>query len=272
MPPIKDNIPLARAPLVTLALVAVNVLAYLLATRSGHGGSFLGGPSDRFDVRYGAIPYELTHPGEHCQLVSAHARAILACQGRAGAAVGTVTAKPATWVTLFASMFVHASFLHLLGNVLFLAIFGPAVEDAVGRVRYPAFYVLGGLVALGAQVVVEPNSTAPVLGSSGALAAVLGAYMLLYPRARVLAILPIVFFMTVVEIPAFLFVLAWFGEQLWLGLEGLSTPGGVASSHVIAYVAEVGGFLFGALAIRPLVKRRGWAGGADSSSKPLAPA
>src|SRR5271155_4778945 len=110
--PIKDNIPLARFPIITVALVAINVIAYLLEIR--HGGSFFGGPSDSVAVRYGAIPYELTHPGEHCGLVTQPTPAGListvACQGQPGVS-GTPGPQPATWVAVFTSMFLHGSFL-----------------------------------------------------------------------------------------------------------------------------------------------------------------
>ena len=182
--PLKDNIPLTRFPIITVALVAINVIAYLLEIR--HGGSFFGGPTDSVAVHYGAIPYELTHPGKHCELASVQTAegvfSTVACQGRPGL-IGTPPAQPgpqpATWETVFTSMFLHGSFLHIFGNMLFLAIFGPTVEDAMGRVRYPAFYLLGGLVALGSQVAVDPSSAGPTLGASGAIAAVLGGYILL---------------------------------------------------------------------------------------------
>ena len=175
--PLKDNIPLARFPLVSVALVAINVIAYLLEIR--HGGSFFNGPSPSVAVHYGAIPYELTHPGLHCDLISAHAnvrrerRRLSGTPGRDR----DPRPQPATWETVFTSMFLHGSFLHILGNMVFLAIFGPNVEDAMGRLRFLAFYLLGGLVALGAQVLVSPDSTAPTLGASGAIAAVLGGYV-----------------------------------------------------------------------------------------------
>jgi len=220
--PLKDNIPLARLPLVTVALVAINVIVYLLEIR--HGGSFFGGPSSSVEVRYGAIPYELTHPGKHRELD-----------------------------TIFTSMFLHASFLHIFGNMIFLAIFGPTVEDAMGRVRFVAFYLLGGLVALGAQVAADPSSTGPTLGASGAIAAVLGGYILLHPRARVLALVFIVFFFTLVEVPAVLLLGFWFLEQLYLGLAGLA---GGPNSEGVAYFAHLGGFAFGLLAIKPFVARR----------------
>jgi len=253
MLPIKDNIPLARLPIVTIALILINVIAYLLEIR--HGGSFFGGPTNSVDVHYGAIPYELTHPGKHCELVSLTAPGGVAetivCQGQPGV-TGSPGPQPATWETVFTSMFLHGSFLHIFGNMVFLAIFGPTVEDTIGRVRYPAFYLLGGLVALGAQVATDPSSTGPTLGASGAIAAVLGGYILLYPRARVLTLVFIVFFVTIIEVPAVFLLGFWFAEQAWLGLEGLTnTVGGEG----VAYFAHVGGFVFGLLTIRLLVKR-----------------
>lgn len=253
MLPIKDNIPLARVPIVTIALIALNVVAYLLAIR--HGGSFLGGPTSSVDTHYGAIPYELTHPGSHCGLM--HVRAgtgfseEVACGAHAG--TGARSGQPPAWQTLITSMFLHGSFLHIFGNMAFLAIFGPTVEDTIGRVRYPCFYLLGGFVALGAQVAASPDSSAPTLGASGAIAAVLGGYILLYPHARIITLVFIVFFVTIIELPAIVLLGLWFAEQLWLGLEGLASPLG---GEGVAYFAHIGGFAFGLLAIRPLLGRR----------------
>ncbi len=241
-------------PLVTIALVLANIAVYLLEIR--HGGSFFGGPSERTAVRYGAIPYELTHPGRHCELVtqlnSDGPAGHLACQGRPGLS-GAPAPQPATAFTVLSSMFLHASFLHIFANMLFLAIFGPTVEDAMSRPRFLAFYLLGGLVALGALVAVDPSSTAPALGASGAIAAVLGGYILMFPRARFLTLVFIVFFFTIVELPALVVLGLWFLTQLWLELSGLASA--VGSSEVVAYLAHVGGFLFGLLAIRLLVRR-----------------
>jgi membrane associated rhomboid family serine protease len=154
-------------------------------------------------------------------------------------------------------MFLHASFLHIFGNMIFLAIFGPTVEDAIGRVRFVVFYLIGGLVALGAQIAADPGSAAPTLGASGAIAAVLGGYILLYPRARVLALVFIVFFFTLVEIPAGFLLGFWLVEQLYFSLAGLASVGGAgSSSEGVAYFAHVGGFAFGLLAIKLLVARR----------------
>jgi membrane associated rhomboid family serine protease len=253
--PIKDNIPNERFPLVTVILIAINVVAYLLSIR--HGGSFFGGPNDTTAVRYGAIPYELTHPGDHCGLVSVQTlegtASSVACQGQPGV-TGTPPAQIATWETPLTAMFLHGGFLHIFGNMLFLAIFGPKVEDAMGRVRFPFFYLLGGLIALGAQVAVGPSSTAPTLGASGAIAAVLGGYILLYPRARVLTLVLIIFFVTIVEVPAMLLLGFWFVEQLYFGAAGLSNP--IGGGGGVAYFAHIGGFVFGLALIGLLAKHR----------------
>jgi membrane associated rhomboid family serine protease len=247
--PLRDNIPLARFPVVTVALIALNAFAYLLSIR--HGGSLLGGPSNSTTVRYGAIPYEFTHPGKHCDLITLPTpegtASAVACQGQPGVH-GTPAAQPATWETAFTSMFLHGGLLHILGNMLFLGIFGPTVEDTIGRVRYAVFYLLGGLAALAAQVLVHPDATAPTLGASGAIAAVLGGYIVLYPRARVLALVFIIFLVTIVEVPAVWLLGFWFAVQLVFGAAGLTNP--VGGSEGVAYFAHVGGFVFGLLAIR----------------------
>jgi len=253
--PLKDNIPLARLPIVTIVLVAINVIAYLLEIR--HGGSFFGGPSEGVAVHYGAIPFEITHPSQHCDVQTVPEGEFLVqqllCRSGGGASVGAGSPIP-TWETVFTSMFLHGSFLHIFGNMLFLVIFGPNVEDAMSRPRYLAFYLLGGLAALLAQVAVDPNSQAPTLGASGAIAAVLGGYILLYPRARVLTLVFIVFFVTIVEVPAFLLLGFWFLEQLWFGAAGLASP--IGHEGGVAYFAHVGGFACGLLLIRLFARRR----------------
>ncbi len=222
--PVKDNIPLARFPIVTVVLVAVSVIAYLLETHSGHGASFFGGPTDSVELRYGVVPHQLTHLGSHTR-----------------------------WGAVLTSMFLYTSFLGIFASMLALAIFGPAVEDALGRVRYPLLYLLGGLVGLGVQVAGAPSSTASALGSAGAVAAVLGGYIVLYPRARVLSLVFIVFFVTIIEVPAALLLGVWFAAQALLGLEGLDSS---VAGEGAAYLALIGGFAFGLLSVRPLVKHR----------------
>lgn len=247
--PLKDNIPNERFPLVTVVLIVLNVVAYLLSIRNG--GGLIGGPADTVSVHYGAIPFELTHPGTHCDLVPAalgNASQAIGC--RAGPTPG---AQPPTWETALTSMFLHGGILHIAGNMLFLAIFGPNVEDSMGSLRFLAFYLVGGLVALGAEVLVGPGSVVPTLGASGAIAAVLGAYILLFPRARILTVVFIIFFFTVLELPALVLLGFWFAEQLLFGALGQTNP--VGSSGGVAYFAHVGGFLFG-LALVGVFARR----------------
>jgi membrane associated rhomboid family serine protease len=244
--PLRDDIPTDRVPIVTLALIAANILVYLISLR--HGGSLLGGPSDAVAVHYGAIPYEFTHPASHCDSSSLGG---VDCHADGGP-VGALT-QPSTLLTAISSMFLHASPLHLLGNILFLYIFGNNVEDSMGRLRFLAFYVLGGLAALVLQIAVDPNSVAPTIGASGAIAAVLGGYILLYPRAKVLALVFIVLFFTIIDIPAILMLGIWFVEQAVLGAAGLADPAGGGGG--VAYFAHVGGFVFGLLLIKVFVTR-----------------
>lgn len=238
----------------TIALVLANVVCYLLEIR--HGGSFFGGPTAATAVRWGAIPYELTHPGEHCELATRAGAAAVLCRGRAGA-LGAPASQPATWLTVPASMFLHGSFLPVFASMLFLVIFGPSVEDAMSRPRYLAFYLLGGAVALAAQVAVSPGSSVPALGAAGAVAGVLGAYVVLHRRARVITLVCIPFFFTIVELPALALLGLWFPAQLWFDLSGLADP--LAGSEGVAYLAQLGGLLFGLLAVRAFVARRGGA-------------
>jgi membrane associated rhomboid family serine protease len=142
-------------------------------------------------------------------------------------------------------MFMHGSLLHIAGNMLFLWIFGNNVEDSMGPFRFLAFYLLGGLIATAAQVAVSPDSTTPTLGASGAIAAVLGGYAVLYPRARVITLVFIIIFVTVIELPALLVLGGWFLLQL---VDATAQP--VGGGGGVAYFAHIGGFLFGLLVIR----------------------
>ena len=146
----------------------------------------------------------------------------------------------------------HASILHIAGNMIFLWIFGKSVEAAMGPIKYMAFYIAGGVAALALQIAVDPHSTAPTLGASGAIAAVLGAYIVLYPRARVLTFVLIIFLVTVIELPAWILLGVWFAEQALFGTTVRTTPG---SSGGVAYFAHIGGFLFGLLTVKLLVSK-----------------
>ncbi len=241
--PLKDNIPTERLPVVTIALIVANVLLYFFWQR---GGLTLGDPSSREYLQnlvdYSAIPYELTHPGDGCRLA-----------GETVTCGGPDDDQPRWWLTPFSSMFMHGGLLHLGGNMLFLWIFGNNIEESMGRLRYLVFYLLGGLVALGLQVGIEPDATIPTVGASGAIAAVLGGYLVLFPRARVVTVIFIIFFFTILELPALLILGFWFAFQVLSGVWDLSNPTGGGGG--VAYFAHVGGFAFGMLAVKLFARR-----------------
>jgi membrane associated rhomboid family serine protease len=230
--PLKDDIPTRRFPVLTVAIIAICCAVYFLFEQGLWG---LGATGNERVLEFGAIPYEITNPGDEV-----------------GAAEFPDQAP--WWVTLFTSMFMHGSLLHLGGNMLFLWIFGNNIEDSMGRLRFVAFYLLGGLVALGGQVVVEPDSVVPTVGASGAIAAVLGGYALLYPRARVITLVFIIIIFTIVELPALLLLGLWILLQLFLGASELNQPVGGGEGGV-AYFAHIGGFVFGLVAIKLFANR-----------------
>jgi rhomboid family protein len=253
--PLKDNIPKDRFALVTVVLIAINVVVYLLAIR--HGGSLVSGPTETTDARYGAIPYALAHPGAHCHLLSAQTaegeRAAVFC-GTAGPGAGegiTESSLLPPWQTIFTSMFMHANLLHIAGNMIFFAIFGPTIEDAMGRARFAAFYLLGGLAALATQVAFNSSSTDPTLGASGAIAAVMGGYLVLYPRARILTLVLFIFVVTIIELPAVALLGFWFALQVLEAQTRASSSGGG-----VANFAHIGGFVFGLALIHLFARQR----------------
>jgi membrane associated rhomboid family serine protease len=146
------------------------------------------------------------------------------------------------WSTLLTALFLHASWSHIIGNMLFLWVFGQAIEDAMGPLRYLVFYLVGGVVAMGVQVAASPSSTAPILGASGAIAAVMGAFLMTYPRDRIKTLVVIFVFVRVRFIPAALLIGLWFLVQL-------VSVGTVATTETdgVAYLAHIGGMVFGAL-------------------------
>jgi membrane associated rhomboid family serine protease len=245
--PLKDNIGTRRLPVVTIALIIANVVVFFLSIRNG--GSIWNGPDQETVVHYGAIPFEFTHPGRECDLVTGGG---IACEGQLGIA-GSAPPQPATWFTALSSMFMHGGLLHIGGNMLFLWVFGNNVEDAMGRVKFVFFYLLGGLAAMGLQIAVDTNSTVPSVGASGAVAAVLGGYLLLYPRARVLTLVFLFVFFTFIQIPAMFFLVIWFGQQLLFGYFDQADPTGGGGG--VAYFAHIGGFAFGVLAVKLFASR-----------------
>jgi membrane associated rhomboid family serine protease len=266
--PIKDNLPTDHFPVVTAVIIAINVAVFL----------FLQGPSLSGDqvktkpvVEYGAVPYKVTHPGKDCDLARV-GRAVstplgtavdvqerLVCEGTPEYAeaqqqdqlVNIDEAPPL--LTLFTSMFMHGGWLHIIFNMLFLWIFGNNIEDSMGKDRFAAFYLLGGAAALAAQTAIDPNAAVPTVGASGAIAAVLGGYALLYPRARVVTVIFLFIFFTFVELPALVVLGLWFLLQLLYGAADLTQP--VGQGGGVAYFAHIGGFVFGLVAIKLFANR-----------------
>jgi membrane associated rhomboid family serine protease len=158
----------------------------------------------------------------------------------------------AAWMTLFSSMFLHGGWLHIVSNMWILFIFGDNVEERMSSIGYLLFYLLSGVAAGLLQAYLLPLSTVPMIGASGAIAGVLGSYLVLFPRARILSLVPIIFIFTLIEIPAPVFLLLWFASQLFSGVLSL----GGASGSGVAWWAHIGGFVFGLLGVFFFARRR----------------
>jgi len=157
------------------------------------------------------------------------------------------------WITILTAMFLHGGWMHIIGNMVFLWAFGPAVEDSMGHARYLVFYLLGGVLAMVVQIAASPGSTVPCLGASGAIAAVMGAFLVTYPRDQIRSVLIILVFVSITRIPAVLLIGVWFLIQLFhAGQVANVQTGGVA------YMAHVGGFLFGVLTARLWRRKPVW--------------
>lgn len=215
MIPLYDTLRPRRFPLVNWLLIIANVLVFFYETRLNPDA--LSG----FIETWGVIPAQLH------------------------------TAASTEWPTLFSSMFLHGGWFHLLSNMWVLFIFGDNVEDRMSSFNYLIFYLLCGIAAALLQVIVLSTSRLPTIGASGAIAGVLGAYLIFFPRARVASLVPILFIFTIVEIPAVLFLLFWFVSQLFSGLMALE-----GASGGVAWWAHVGGFLFGIITANIFAPRR----------------
>jgi len=270
--PVKDNIPTLRFPVVTVALIVINIaiFGWQLTQSSDPNSSTsprIPGISQRDEttLEYGAIPYRLTHPGKDCAVgqvprgPSASNSLQVVCQGTSEYRTAERLPQfapldsPPWWATVFTSMFLHGGILHIAFNMLFLWIFGNNVEDSMGRPRFIAFYLLAGVIAAYTQALLTASSTVPAIGASGAIAGVLGGYLLLFPRARVLTVVLIILFVTIIEIPAAILLAIWFVLQFLPALGQVTTSAG--GGEGIAYWAHVGGFAFGLAAIKLFVNR-----------------
>ncbi|MEO7196864.1 MAG: rhomboid family intramembrane serine protease [Solirubrobacterales bacterium] len=264
MIPLKDNIPSRKFPLITALLITLNLLVSLwqLTLSDTHAPTLelaRAGVSQRdaATIERGAIPFRLAHPGSHC---GATAERIVCGEGELTAVddsnlvrVPDDLESPAWWTTPFSSMFMHVDLLSVAINMLFLLIFGRTIEATVGRGRFALFYFVAGLIAIGIQTLLDPGGTGPIIGTSGALAAVLGAYAATYPRARVVGLVLVPLFATIVQVSAMILIGAWFILQLVPDIGQLVTPDTADSG--LTYLAYAITFLLGAATARLLIRR-----------------
>lgn len=216
MIPIRDQIPTRRVPIINYLLIAANIFVFILQWLAGSS-------QEGLSWQFALIPSQVT----------------------TGIDLGDIT-------RIFTSMFMHGGIAHIAGNMLYLWIFGDNVEDAMGHGKYLLFYLVGGVVASITHILTNPSSEVPTVGASGAIAAVLGAYLVLYPHSRVQTIIPLGFFIRITLLPASIVLGLWFVLQLFSGFLSLGGPdvGGVA------FWAHIGGFVAGVVLARLLAKRR----------------
>jgi len=218
--PIRDDAPTVRKPYLTVSLIVVNSLIFFYSISLGARGFQL------FTVQFGYIPVEFVSGLELTPQLAASA-----------------------YLTPFTSMFMHGGWLHLIGNMLFLWIYGNNIEDYFGPVKFLLFYIVSGLAAIALYTLFGPSSQVPLVGASGAIAGVMGAYIVLHPRARI-TVLVIFFFIQFVVLPAKVVLGIWFVYQLLMSMIGSATGGGVA------WMAHVGGFVFGWAVLKLLSRGR----------------
>ena len=218
MIPLRDSVPRRTYPFANNFLILLNVAVFFLQLSQGPA-------LEAFVTRWAFIPDRLLHPAAWGMPLSA--------------SLGTI----------LTAMFLHGGFLHLAGNLLYLWIFGDNVEDALGHVRYLVFYLVCGVAAAVLQTVLNPGSSVPNVGASGAIAGVLGGYFVLYPRARVVTIVPLFFLFPLIEVPAAIYLLFWFLMQFWMGSADLASAARHPEAGGVAWWAHVGGFVTGLLLV-----------------------
>ena len=248
MIPIKDHNPTTRPSFVVPLFIAINVVMFLFVqpTFSPATGDAQLVEDLKFFACSASIPYEVTH-GETVlegvqdgRLGGDFARITAAIQ-QGGEEIGPGCRDKNIWLSILTSLFLHGGWLHIIGNMLFLWVFGNNIEDRLGHIGFVLFYVLSGVAATFAQSIISSGAPEPLIGASGAIAGVLGAYLLLYPRARVTTLIFFIF-ITSIELPAVIVLGLWFVIQVFQGVGATTAAGGG-----VAYMAHVGGFLAGML-------------------------
>ena len=231
--PLRDDNPTLVTPIITVLLIVANVAVWIYVQGMGFQQDVLA----RSVCWLGAIPAELTGQTGGYEGVEL-------AEGVAPCAFGGLT-----YTTVFTSMFLHGGWLHLIANMWFLWLFGNNVEDSMGRFRFLVFYLLTGLAAAGAHVFMAPGSPVPVVGASGAISGVMGAYLVLYPRIRIQTLFIFVIFLRIIAVPAWLVLVLWFALQV---ASGYTDPGMVSG---VAVWAHIGGFVAGVLLVKPFENR-----------------
>ncbi len=221
MIPLKDDIVSRKKPIITYLILGLNILVYLYEFALGPG-------KNEFIWSFGAVPYDIFHP------ISLD---------------GGFSLEP--YLRIFFSMFIHANFMQIMGNMVFLWVFSDNVEDRLGHLKFLIFYLICGIAGAMLHSITSPNSRIPMVGASGAISGVLGAYVLFYPRARILALIPFGFFIRITYLPSLLFIVIWFLYQFFLGIVSIGAQGGG-----VAYFAHIGGFIAGLLLALPLKSKK----------------
>ena len=233
MIPISDDNPTVRPPVMTLVILCAMALVWLFVQQGGLDQRVLA-----FSIcNLGLVPGELTGMaplGSGIPIMRG-----LDC---------VIDAERINWLTPVISIFLHGSWAHIIGNALFLWVFGNNIEEVMGGARFLAFYLVCGIAAVLVHIAMDPASPVPTVGASGAISGVMGAYLMLYPRVRVRMLFIFVIFFKIIPLPAWLVLLWWFGLQVLMGLPQLAQPGDLSGG--VAVWAHVGGFVAGALLIR----------------------
>jgi membrane associated rhomboid family serine protease len=214
--PLRDNNPSETVPILTWVLIVANVLAFLLELSAG---------AENFVSRYGFTPALFFSQPDAAEIT-----------------------------TIFSSMFLHGGWAHLLGNMWFLYLFGDNVEDRLGHIPYLVFYLLSGVAAAMMQAVLNPHSTVEMIGASGAISGVLGAYFVFFPQATVESLVPMGMFSRIYQVPAIVFLGLWFGIQLFTGFSSIGGP----DTGGVAFWAHVGGFAFGLVVAKIFATAKGY--------------
>jgi membrane associated rhomboid family serine protease len=219
-----DNTGRRGTPYLVYTFIAINLVVFIMQLMQG----------DQFWLGYAAVPYEIIN---NTDLV-----------GQRGGIPQEPGPSP-IWLTLFSSMFMHGGYMHIIGNMLFLWVFGDNIEDNFGHIKFIIFYVLCGLIASFSQIMLDPQSVIPTLGASGAIAGVLGAYLVMFPKNRVHSLLPLGIIWTTVNVPAWVMIGLWIVLQFFSQIASITSNTAQTRSGGVAYMAHIGGFLAGMILV-----------------------